>query len=71
MTKKDLFNILQEKWYTAGGVALEDIEPHIENLKKVDEIVPPGPRFYLVANFSNYQYEFVGRGQKLLTGYDN
>ena len=58
-------------WYNAAGIAFSDIQPHIQNFKRVDEIVPPGPRFYLVVNLNTYKYEYVGKGQRLLTGYSN
>lgn len=61
----------RSSWYNAAGIAYEDIEPHIENFRRVDEIVPPAPRFYLVANTHSYKYEYVGKGQALLTGYNN
>jgi DNA-binding CsgD family transcriptional regulator len=71
MDKKSLWEFHRSSWYNAGGLAFEDIEPHIENFKRVDEIVPPAPRFYLVANLHTYRYDYVGKGQSLLTGYDN
>lgn len=71
MDKEYLWELHRSNWFNAAGLAFEDIEPHIENFKRVDEIVPPAPRFYLVANPNTYRYDYVGKGQFLLSGYDN
>lgn len=71
MRKGTLLDFHRENWYNKAGIAFEDIELHISNFKRVDEVVPPGPRFYLVANFNTFQYDFIGKGQHLLTGYEN
>ncbi len=71
MSKKSLIEFHRKNWYNTAGLAYEDIAPHLENFKRLDETIPPSPRFYLVANFNTYQYDYVGKGQFLLTGYDN
>lgn len=71
MNKKSLWEFHRKSWYNAAGIAFEDIKPHIENFRRVDEIEPPAPRCYLVANVHTYRYEYVGKGQALLKGYDN
>ena len=71
MSKDSLLNFHRDQWYNTAGIAFEDIEPHIEHIKHLDEIVPPGARFYLVVNFNTFQYEYVGKGQSFLSGYEN
>ena len=71
MSKKSLWEFHRRSWYNAAGIPFEDIKPHIENIERVDKILPPSPRCYLVTNVHTYRYEYVGKGQSLLTGYDN
>lgn len=71
MAKKSLLDLHKSNWHYDTGIDYKDIEPHIENFKKVDELVPPGPRFFLVVNLNTYQYDFLGKGQYLVSGYDN
>ncbi|WP_017732163.1 response regulator transcription factor [Nafulsella turpanensis] len=71
MSKNLLLDFHRDKWYNGAGIAFKDVEPHIQYLKHMDKIVPPGPRFYLVVNFSTFHYDYIGRGQSFLSGYDN
>lgn len=71
MGKEELLEFHRKNWYNATGIDFKDIEPHILNFQKVDEAIPHGPRFFIVINLHTYQYEFMGKGQFLLTGYDN
>jgi DNA-binding CsgD family transcriptional regulator len=69
--KSSLLEFHRANWYNSAGIDFEAIEPHIQNLKSMDELVPTGPRFFIVLNLNTYQYEFLGKGQQLMTGYDN
>lgn len=71
MRKEELFDYHQKHWQNAAVIDYESIKPHINDFKRVDELVPPGPRFYLVINLHTYKYEYVGKGQQLLSGYSN
>lgn len=71
MSKESLLDFHRDQWYTSAGIAFEDVAPHIQHLKHIDEVVPPGARFYLVVNFNTFQYEFIGKGQAFLSGYEN
>lgn len=71
MENNSLLDLHKNQWYSTTGIDFKDIEPHIENFKKVDDLVPPGPRFFLVINLHTYKYDFIGKGQQLLSGYDN
>lgn len=71
MGKEDLLTFHRKNWFHAAGIDFKDIEPHILNFQKVDEVIPQSPRFFILVNLHTYQYEFIGKGQYLLTGYDN
>jgi DNA-binding CsgD family transcriptional regulator len=71
MENNPLLEHHRNKWYYSDEIDFKVIEPYINSFEKVDELVPPGPRFFIVINLHSYQYEFLGKGQALLSGYDN
>lgn len=71
MSKNSLLGFHRDQWYNNAGISFEDIDSHIQHLKHLDEVVPPGARFYLVVNFNTFQYEYIGKGQSFLSGYKN
>jgi DNA-binding CsgD family transcriptional regulator len=71
MRREQLLEYHRKSWHNTSDIDSITIEPHIENLRKADELVPPEPRFYLIVNLNSYRYEFLGKGQQLLSGYSN
>ncbi|MEX0928638.1 MAG: LuxR C-terminal-related transcriptional regulator [Balneolales bacterium] len=45
------------------------IVPHIIKCKNIDHLLPTNTSYYLLTNLNTYQFEFIGKGQRQVTGF--
>ncbi len=71
MKNKKLIELHHGVWDHIAQVGIEDVRPYVKKFKMLDELTQHGTGFFIIVNLTTYKYEFLGRNQELITGYDN
>ncbi len=67
----DFYDLVKDNWQNDEKIASSELNLHISNYNRMDELLPHDPRFYVLLNLHTMEYDFLGSAQEALTGYSN